>query len=41
MSLYQYNLDTAKLDGAENNDQWHDTPVHLEELPTGLIEDEV
>jgi hypothetical protein len=41
MTCYQYNLHTAELNGTENNDQWLSTPAHLEELPTGLIEDEV
>lgn len=41
MSIYQYTEDTAKPDTDGTNEQWHGMPVHLEELPAGLIEDEV
>jgi hypothetical protein len=41
MLFYQYNFVATKLDPAQNHDEWQSTPVPLEELPPGLIEDEV
>lgn len=41
MSFYKYKLTTTKLTDTDNSDQWLGIPVHLEELPKGLIEDEV
>ncbi len=41
MSICHYTLTTPQSDASETNEQWHSTPVPLEELPAGLIEDEV
>lgn len=41
MSIYQYTANPAQSGGDERNEQWHGTPAPLEELPAGLIEDEV
>jgi hypothetical protein len=41
MSIFQYTVTRTHADSSETNEQWHGTPVPLEELPAGLIEDEI
>lgn len=41
MSICHYNVTTPQSDSCEINEQFHGTPVPLEQLPAGLIEDEI
>lgn len=41
MSIFQYTLTISHVDSSEINEQWYGTPVPLEELPAGLIEDQI
>jgi hypothetical protein len=41
MSILQYDATKLWSNVIETNEQWHGAPVPLEELPAGLIEDEI
>lgn len=41
MSICHYTVTISQPHGNEADEQWHSTPVPLEELPAGLIEDQV
>lgn len=41
MSICQYLANQSQTDSSATNEQWYATPVPLEELPAGIIEDEV
>lgn len=41
MSTYQHTTRASQPYSNEPNEQWHGAAVPLEELPAGLIEDEV
>ncbi|WP_264158763.1 hypothetical protein [Noviherbaspirillum aerium] len=41
MSILQYDAYKLGSNGSGTSEEWHGAPVPLEELPAGLIEDEV